>query len=118
MQLRYDTFKKNLDIVSAHNSKPSQTFEMGINKFTDWTDEEFNVLLGYKSSQRVKRGLTQGKHPKALPLSDDVKDWRTEGAVTDVKDQGNCGSCWAFSAVAAMEALNEFWNRYLIPMSE
>ena len=118
MNLRFEVYKKNLDIVKLHNSKKTKTFTMGQNKFSDWTEEEFNSILGYKSSGRVKNGVLGSYIPKSLPNSDDVKDWRNFDAVTPVKDQGKCGSCWAFSAIAAMEALNKFWNRYLIGFSE
>lgn len=100
--LRFGQFKRNLAFVSTFaSSEPSATFTLGLNKFADYTPEEYRKLLGYKRVPKNSNGLFFKADPtKEIPAS---VDWRTEGAVTPVKDQGQCGSCWAFSTTGSLE---------------
>jgi len=111
---RCEIWKKNLAKVEKHNSE-NHTFTMAVNKFSDWTTEEFNRILGFRPP--VGRKTTKGRRfqNKENP---DVVDFREDGLVTEVKNQGDCGSCWAFSATGAMEGAWAKSKGELVSLSE
>ena len=111
---RADIFKKNLARIAEENAKTENTFTVGINKFADWTPSEFKRILSAKPKSSGKKGHNLNQSV-SIPTS---IDWRTQGAVNAVKDQGQCGSCWAFSAVAAMEGRWKVKSGNLLNLSE
>jgi len=114
-QHRYQVFKQNLDFISAHNSQNKGT-TLAINQFGDLTNEEFTAIHnGFKSTSHHNLGSTFTPQSKPLP---DSFDWRDKGAVSHVKNQGSCGSCWSFSTTGSVEGCNAIKNGNLTPLSE
>jgi len=100
---RLNIFHQNFHKVVNHNLKSDKKFSMGFNKFMDMTHHEFkSTYLGTfkKTSPGPKIAYLD-----TSKLADSV-DWRTHGAVSPIKDQGQCGSCWAFSTTGSVESLN------------
>jgi len=99
IKYRFQVFQDNMKKVETLNQRnPYARF--GATKFADLTAEEFKMYKGYKpTNQRGQKLNVELKAP--LPQS---FDWRDKHAVTDVYDQGQCGSCWAFSCTEAIES--------------
>jgi len=115
---RYNVFKANVDKIQRHN-KGNHAYTLGMNKFGDMPWEEFRAThLGFK---HIKNDYIRSKnvaHHVSNLIAPASVDWRSKGAVTDVKDQGQCGSCWAFSATGSMEGAYFIKKNKLVSLSE
>jgi len=119
---RYLIFKSNLDKISIHNSQSNATWSMAMNEFGDLTAEEFfSTHLGYRASLRetpLPPDTNTDNTIGHVDLSTTSVDWRTSNAVTPIKNQGNCGSCWSFGASGGMEGAWAIANSNLVSLSE
>ncbi len=110
-QARLQAFKANYDAIQSHNNNnEKQPFELGLNQFADWTQDEYHqVLINMTQPDDPKKFLSSADNSAekdyqniTLTAPQSV-DWRKQGVVTSVKDQGKCSGCYAFAAAAAME---------------
>jgi len=112
---RFRVFKNNLDFINNHNGA-QKTFTVAVNQFADLTNSEFaSRFLGTFNRTRTPVNVHKSLSVNALP---DTVDWRTKGAVTPVKDQGQCGSCWSFSATGSIESATFLKTGKLPSLSE
>ena len=112
---RYRTFMNTSVIIDHHNSKKLKNYQLGINKFADYYSDEYNHLLGYTRILFKNNDVCNFDNLIDIP---DKIDWRDHNAVTPVKNQGNCGSCWSFSTIGAMEGAYYLKYKDLINFSE
>jgi len=114
---RLNVFAHNLRYITNHNNEADEgkhTFRMGINQFTDLTEEEWKQRFTKKQNMKP-RPVTKSQPTPGRP---DSVDWREEGYVTEVQDQGNCGSCWAFGSNGALEGAIKKKTGELVNLSE
>ena len=114
---RFNTFKSNLNKIVAHNAA-GESFKMAVNKFADLSEVEFMSFMGFKPVLSKQQQQAQpcpmfNSQAKATPV-----DWRTKSVLNAIKDQGSCGSCWAFSTMQSLEAANAIATGKLYDLAE
>uniref|UniRef100_A0A1J3JYF4 Germination-specific cysteine protease 1 n=4 Tax=Noccaea caerulescens TaxID=107243 RepID=A0A1J3JYF4_NOCCA len=122
---RFNIFKDNLKFIDLHNdNNKNATYKLGLTRFADLTNDEYRSLyLGARTEPA--RGIAKAKNVNLKYLAavkgeelPETVDWRQNGAVNPIKDQGTCGSCWAFSTAAAVEGINKIVTGELLSLSE
>merc|ERR1711871_619354 len=113
---RFSVFKDNVDFIMSHNSRSEEHgFTVGINQFADMTRQEFKkTMLTYQAERKQANNVVTfdtSSNPSSV-------DWVSKGAVTPVKNQGQCGSCWAFSTTGSVEGAYQIATGKLLSFSE
>jgi len=117
---RYSAFKANLDYINQWNAQGSPTI-LGTTVFADLTNAEYKALLlgthfdGTARLAAAKASKVVENNVQANPAS---VDWVTAGAVTGIKNQGQCGSCWSFSTTGSTEGIHFIKKNNLVGLSE
>lgn len=99
----------NIDYLVEEVNNGDYTWKAAHNKFSTWTEEEKQKRYGLRDRTPIKQANPDARPPifdtpnQTFPTS---VDWRTMGCVSPIQDQGNCGSCWAFSATSGIESAN------------
>jgi len=111
-ELRFEQFAKTHHEIEMHNAK-NLSWTLGHNHLSDWTVQEKNSMNGYKPIVRETSGVVIDT--TSTPAS---CDWRHLNAVSHVKNQGQCGSCWAFSTTGSVESHTEITHGNYVSLSE
>ena len=109
---RFGIFISNSRLVKEHNNG-NKKFTVTMNKFAAYTPAEYKALLGFRIdlSKRIARKTVRKSNADSV-------DWRDKGVVNGIKDQAQCGSCWAFSAIQAVESADAIATGTLQSFSE
>jgi hypothetical protein len=112
---RFIIFHENLDYINKHNQNNNSSYFLGLTNFADMKYNEYSDFINKITN--IKNNICiNGKEESGNIL--EYVDWRENNAVTDVKDQGQCGSCWAFSTTGSLEGVYAIKNKNIKSFSE
>jgi len=115
----FAAFAKAEETIAKHNAG-KHSYTLGHNEFSDMMPEEFfATMVGYNRTKVTRETFASAvhEHKEGEELAASV-DWVAAGAVTPVKNQGSCGSCWAFSTTGSVEGAYQIASGKLVSLSE
>jgi len=116
---RFQIFQNNYLWIANWNAQPDQTSTVGLGPFAAMTSEEFSKHVSCLTGLPALSAFNPANVPEvSIEAAPATVDWRAKGAVTPIKNQGQCGSCWAFSSTGSLEGLNFIKNGNLSSFSE
>ena len=133
---RQAIFARNLARAIQHNSNPAANYTMGVNKFSDWTEEELRhagvlpnesmqrlaaaAAAGLDTNAALRRAATRAGQTNGRNITRAGFDWRTANppVLTTIKDQGLCGACWAHATTESVESRHAIKNGVLNALSQ
>ncbi|CAG9565192.1 unnamed protein product [Danaus chrysippus] len=119
MVKRYNIFKDNVKRIHELNIHERGTATYGVTRYSDLTYDEFvSKYMGLKPNMRNENLIPMRKADIPEVALPENFDWREYEAVTEVKDQGSCGSCWAFSVTGNIEGQYKVQTGELVSLSE
>jgi len=113
-------WESNVALIREHNLQADMgeySYYLGVNEYADWSNEEYKKYLTNFLPNNVTQSSSSFLAPSNVQVPDEV-DWRKEGYVTGVKNQGQCGSCWAFSTTGSLEGQHFKATKKLVSLSE
>ena len=124
-QKRFKIFSHNLELVQKYNEREFEEDEsddedkhiLELNKFADLTQAEYKKMLGFRPNLSEVPQDVESLNGMLSDLPDSI-DWAAKGVVTPIKNQGSCGSCWAFSATGSIESAYWIKNGSQVLLSE
>ena len=122
-ETRFFAWLSNLDFAVRYNSVRGRTHWLGMTPLADLTAEEYTRhYLGYNYGAKLTGArppdFRRGWRYENVTMIPEVVDWRQHGAVSEVKNQAQCGSCWAFATTGAVEGVNAIATHRLVSASE
>ena len=116
---RHTIWQMNKKYVDEHNANLAERlgFTLGMNEYADMDGAEFSKIFNGYLSGRSRSNTTKVFHASRASIPTSV-DWRTKGIVTGIKNQGQCGSCWSFSATGSLEGQHALKTGTLVSLSE
>jgi C1A family cysteine protease len=113
-EYRFQVYLENDRAINELNGEPN-SFVVAHNKFSTLTKDEFKKYHGRMMPSNMSDAREEELDTSVMAAT---VDWRAKGAVNKVQDQGSCGSCWAFSSIAAMEGSHFIQKGELVKLSE
>ena len=114
---RRDIFSQNMRFIHSKN-RQHLSYKLAANHLTDLTDSEMAMLRGKLKTTGYNGGAPFEYTQEEVASTPDALDWRLYGAVTPVKDQASCGSCWSFGTVGTLEGANFLKSGELVRFSQ